>query len=124
MLLCLNASLSAIGELRTLFGQSEAHGDYLDKFFLKHNRPFASWIQDLDKERFHSAAGTLLAESENVGDLAAKEVMEYHVPNARADFGTQLMLSIGKLTHLAQMQEDTAVDENMLDGMMAVAPPS
>jgi hypothetical protein len=27
------------------------------------------------------------------------------------------MLSIGKLTHLAQMQEDAAVDESMLDGM-------
>jgi hypothetical protein len=32
----------------------------------------------------------------------------------------KLMLSIGKLTHLAQMQEDTAVDESMLDGMIAV----
>jgi nuclear pore complex protein Nup133 len=27
------------------------------------------------------------------------------------------MLSIGKLTHLAQMQEDATVDESMLDGM-------
>jgi hypothetical protein len=27
------------------------------------------------------------------------------------------MLSIGKLAHLAQMQEDTTVDESMLDGM-------
>lgn len=35
----------------------------------------------------------------------------------RADSGLQLMLSIGKLTHLAQMQEDTAMDESMLDGM-------
>lgn len=87
------------GELRTLFGQSERHADYLDEFFLKNDRPFVSWIQDLEKERFHSAAETLLAESENAGDLAAKE----------------LMLSIGKLTHLAQMQEDTAVDESMLD---------
>ncbi|KAH9981165.1 Non-repetitive/WGA-negative nucleoporin C-terminal-domain-containing protein [Lactifluus volemus] len=87
------------GELRTLFSQSEAYSDYLDKFFLKHDRPFISWIQDLDKEKFHSAAESLLAESENAGDLAAKE----------------LMLSIGKLTHLAQMQEDTAVDESMLD---------
>jgi nuclear pore complex protein Nup133 len=120
MLLCLNASLSATGELRTLFSQNEAHSDYLDKFFLKHNRPFASWIQDLDKERFHSAAETLLAESENAGELAAKEVMESHIPSARADFGTQLMLSIGKLTHLAQMQENTAVDESMLDGMTIV----
>jgi len=87
------------GELRTLFSQGEATADYLDKFFAKHNRPFVSWVQDLEKERFHSAAETLLGESENAGDLAAKE----------------LMLSIGKLTHLAQMQEDATVDESMLD---------
>jgi hypothetical protein len=35
----------------------------------------------------------------------------------RADSNLQLMLSIGKLTHLAQMQEDSSVDESMLDGM-------
>ena len=35
----------------------------------------------------------------------------------RVDSGLQLMLSIGKLTHLAQMQEDATVDESMLDGM-------
>jgi nuclear pore complex protein Nup133 len=75
MLLCFNDPLSVAGELRTLFSQSEVYGDYLDKFFLKHDRPFVSWIQDLDKDRFHSAAETLLAESENSGDLAAKEVM-------------------------------------------------
>ncbi|KAI0306443.1 Non-repetitive/WGA-negative nucleoporin C-terminal-domain-containing protein [Multifurca ochricompacta] len=87
------------GELRTLFSQGEVHPDYLDEFFLKNDRPFVSWIQDLEKERFHSAAETLLAESEHASDLAAKE----------------LMLSIGKLTHLAQMQEDTTLDESLLD---------
>ncbi|KAI9466341.1 hypothetical protein BJY52DRAFT_1367647 [Lactarius psammicola] len=87
------------GELRTLFSLGERHADYLDKFLRKNNRPFVSWIQDLEKERFHSAGETLLAESENAGDLAAKE----------------LILSIGKLAHLAQMQEDTAADESMLD---------
>jgi hypothetical protein len=98
--------------------QSDAYASYLNKFFLKNNHPFVSWIQDLEKERFHSAAETLLAESENAGYLAAKEVMESSVPiKTRADSGLQLMLSIGKLTHLAQMQEDTAMDESMLDGM-------
>ncbi|KAI9509614.1 Non-repetitive/WGA-negative nucleoporin C-terminal-domain-containing protein [Russula earlei] len=87
------------GELRTFFGQNDAYADYLDRFFLKRNHPFVSWIQDLAKERFHSAAETLLAESENAGDLAAKE----------------LMLSIGKLAHLAEMQENAAMDESTLD---------
>jgi len=102
-----------------LFSQRERHTDYLDMFFLKNNRPLVSWIQDLEMERFHSAAETLLAESENVGDLAAKEVInQVHVlRRALFDLDLQLMLSIGKLTHLAQMQEDAAVDETMLDGM-------
>ena len=123
LLLYFNDPLSVAGELRTLFSQSEVYGDYLDKFFLKNNRPFISWIQDLDKERFHPAAETLLAESENAGDLAAKEVTKRHIPTkAGADSGLQLMLSIGKLTHLAQMQEDTTVDESMLDGMTKCDP--
>jgi nuclear pore complex protein Nup133 len=58
-----------------LFSQGEATADYLDRFFAKHNRPFVSWVQDLEKDRFHSAAETLLGESENAGDLAAKEVI-------------------------------------------------
>ena len=102
-----------------MFSQSERHPDYLDKYLRKNHRPSVSWIQDLEKERFHSAAETLLAESENAGDLAAKEVIEklHLLRRARSDPEPQLILSIGKLTHLAQMQEDIAVDESMLDGM-------
>lgn len=108
-----------LGELRTLFSQNQAYADYLDRFFLKHNTPHVSWIHDLETERFNSTAETLLAESENAGELAAKEVIEQIVLlDARADSDLQLMLSIGKLTHLAQMQEDTSVDESMLDGMI------
>jgi nuclear pore complex protein Nup133 len=102
-----------------LFSQGEATADYLDSFFAKHDRPFVSWVQDLEKERFHSAAETLLGESENAGDLAAKEVIgatcEYR--EMTVDSNLQLMLSIGKLTHLAQMQEDATVDKSMLDSM-------
>jgi len=102
-----------------LFSQNQAYADYLDRFFLKHNTPHVSWIHDLETERFNSTAETLLAESENAGELAAKEVTEQIVPlDVRADSDLQLMLSIGKLTHLAQMQEDTSVDESMLDGMI------
>jgi len=63
-----------------LFSQSEEHADYLDRFFLKHNHPFVSWIHDLENERFHSTAETLLAESDHAGELAAKEVIEQSVP--------------------------------------------
>ncbi|KAI0273769.1 Non-repetitive/WGA-negative nucleoporin C-terminal-domain-containing protein [Gloeopeniophorella convolvens] len=86
------------GELRTLFSQGDAYANYLDRF-LENGRPTVSWIQYLKNERFQRAAETLLAESETAGDLAAKE----------------LMLSIGKLTHLAQMQEDSDIDEKLLD---------
>ena len=102
-----------------MFSQNQAYADYLDRFFLKHNTPHVSWIHDLEKERFNSTAETLLAESENAGELAAKEVIEQIVPpEARTDVDFQLMLSIGKLAQLAQMQEDTSVDESMLDGMI------
>jgi len=105
-----------------LFSQSQAYTDYLDRFFLKHNTPHVSWIHDLEKERFSSTAETLLGESENAGELAAKEVIEQIVPlEARANSDLQLMLSIGKLAQLAQMQEDTSVDESMLDGMIPAA---
>ena len=40
-----------------------------------------------------------------------------YLKRALSDPEPQLVLSIGKLTHLAQMQEDNAVDESMLDGM-------
>ena len=105
-----------------MFSQGGTYTDYLDRFFLKNNRQFVSWIEDLEKDRFHSAAETLLAESENAGDLAAKEVTERLVHmEASADSELQLMLSIGKLAHLAQMQEDTTVDESMFDGMSPAA---
>jgi hypothetical protein len=69
-----------------LFSQNEAYADYLDRFFIKHNLPFASWIHDLEKENFHATAETLLAESDSVGELATKEVMEQSIPiEARAD---------------------------------------
>ncbi|KAI0065375.1 hypothetical protein BV25DRAFT_1880143 [Artomyces pyxidatus] len=88
------------GELRSMFQHEEAYTDYLDKFFSKHSYPSISWIHDLHKGQYDSAAESLLVESENAGNLAVK----------------QLMLSIGKLSHLAQMQEDEgAQDESMLD---------
>jgi hypothetical protein len=51
--------------------------------------------------------------------LAAKEVIDqiHYLRRALSDPEPQLVLSIGKLTHLAQMQENIAVDESMLDGM-------
>ncbi|KAI0054126.1 hypothetical protein FA95DRAFT_1530133 [Auriscalpium vulgare] len=88
------------GELRTMFAQEDAHSDYLDRFFAKHSVPAVSWIHDLNKYKYNSAAESLLTEAGKSDDLAAK----------------QLMLSIGKLAHLAQLQDDEYTqDESLLD---------
>ncbi|THH17812.1 hypothetical protein EW146_g3080 [Bondarzewia mesenterica] len=88
------------GELRAMFAQEDVYGDYMDRFFAKHSYPSISWIHDLNKYRWSAAAETLLSESQDAGELSGKT----------------LMLSIGKLSHLAHLQEDEDVeDERLLD---------
>ncbi|TFK76396.1 hypothetical protein BDN72DRAFT_755585 [Pluteus cervinus] len=89
------------GELRILFAQGGRHYEqYLDEFFTRNPHHNISWLHDLGKARFNSAAASLLHESKHAKDLEAKH----------------LMLSIGKLSHLAQLHETRASpDENVLD---------
>ncbi|THG99186.1 hypothetical protein EW026_g3129 [Hermanssonia centrifuga] len=86
------------GELRTMFSQEQ--NEYLDKFFAAHEYPSVSWIHDLGQGRYGFAAQSLLSEAEHAPELSSKH----------------LMLSIGKLSYLAEVQEtESAVDENVLD---------
>ncbi|TFY77168.1 hypothetical protein EWM64_g6840, partial [Hericium alpestre] len=88
------------GELRTMFATEDQYSDYMDRFFAKHPYSSISWIHDLHQTRYEAAAESLLSESQNAGELATK----------------QLMLSIGKLSHLAHLQENEgAEDESLLD---------
>ncbi|KAK0469814.1 Non-repetitive/WGA-negative nucleoporin C-terminal-domain-containing protein [Desarmillaria tabescens] len=88
------------GELRVLFSLSDSHTGYMDKFFADNANPLISWIHDLGHGRYAAAARALLVESGEATNLASK----------------QLMLSIGKLSHLAHEQETLAPsDEDISD---------
>ncbi|KAJ7774888.1 hypothetical protein B0H16DRAFT_78349 [Mycena metata] len=88
------------GELRVMFSQDDVHSIYMDKFFASHPDSSISWIHDLGQRRYEAAAEALLAESVDATQLSTKH----------------LMLSIGKLAHLAQVQETTEiVDDHVLD---------
>ncbi|KAJ7046830.1 hypothetical protein C8F04DRAFT_1227029 [Mycena alexandri] len=88
------------GELRVMFSQDDVHSIYMDKFFASHPDSSISWIHDLGQRRYEAAAEALLAESDDATQLSTKH----------------LMLSIGKLAHLAQVQETTEiVDDHVLD---------
>ncbi|KAL7283436.1 hypothetical protein ACG7TL_002866 [Trametes sanguinea] len=86
------------GELRTMFAQD--HSPYLDTFFAEHPHPGISWIHDLGRGRYALASQALLAEAEHAPELVSKH----------------LMLSVGKLSHLAQLHEGAkTVDQSVLD---------
>ncbi|KAI0636924.1 Non-repetitive/WGA-negative nucleoporin C-terminal-domain-containing protein [Trametes polyzona] len=86
------------GELRTMFAQD--HSEYLDTFFAEHPHPGISWIHDLGRGRYALASQALLTEAEHAPELVSKH----------------LMLSIGKLSHLAQLHEGTkAINQDVLD---------
>ncbi|KAF8212214.1 hypothetical protein K438DRAFT_1708496 [Mycena galopus ATCC 62051] len=88
------------GELRVMFSQDEVQSAYMDKFFATHPDTSISWIHDLGQRRYEAAADALLSESENAPLLNTKH----------------LMLSIGKLAHLAHVQETGEIaDDYVLD---------
>ncbi|KAJ7940617.1 Non-repetitive/WGA-negative nucleoporin C-terminal-domain-containing protein [Mycena leptocephala] len=88
------------GELRVMFSQDDVQSAYMDKFFAAHPDASISWIHDLGQRRYEAAADALLSESETVTQLNTKH----------------LMLSIGKLAHLAHVQETGEIaDDYMLD---------
>ncbi|KAF8636731.1 hypothetical protein AX17_003534 [Amanita inopinata Kibby_2008] len=78
------------GELRVMFAQEQLNDGYMDKFFAENPNSTISWLNDLGKERYGAVASSLLTESEKANSLEA----------------AHLMLSIGKLSHLAKMYED------------------
>lgn len=88
------------GELRAMIAQEDVYGDYVDRYFAKFSHPSISWIRDMGKRRWSAASETLLSQGQDAGDLSAKA----------------LMLSIGKLSHLAHLQESGIKDEeNILE---------
>lgn len=88
------------GELRVMFSQDDVQGAYMDRFFATHPDPSISWVHYLGQRRYGEAAQALLSESEVATQLNTKH----------------LMLSIGKLAHLVQLQGTTeGADDRVLD---------
>ncbi|KAJ3516620.1 hypothetical protein NLJ89_g1011 [Agrocybe chaxingu] len=87
-------------ELFQWYIQHEAEcGPYMDAFFRERPNSAVSWIHDLGKSRFGSAANALLHDAGQATNLEGKH----------------LMLSIGKLAYLAQVQEHDISDDSTLD---------
>ncbi|KAF7294905.1 Methyltransferase type 11 [Mycena indigotica] len=86
------------GELRVLFSQDATHNVYIDKFFATEQQHAISWIHNLEQRRYEEAAVALLTESDATAQLNTKH----------------LMLSIGKLAHLAHLQERSQFEEDDL----------
>jgi nuclear pore complex protein Nup133 len=104
-----------------MFAQEDVQGTYLDNFFADHPDPNISWIHDVRKRRFTHAASSLFTEAVEASELSEKQVcFTYRSKDILIlTCLLQLMLSIGKLAHLAQAQEpglEGAVDMRTLDG--------
>ena len=110
-----------------MFAQDGVYSEYVDTFFAGNSHPNISWINDVGKDRYGAAANALFGESRRVGDLETKHVCltlkccGRHRTQINPAF--QLMLSIGKLSQLAQMQNhDVPTEKSALDGNLV--PPS
>ena len=102
-----------------IFSQSDAYSNHLDNFFKKRPQPLFSWLHDLDKERWGFAAQTMLSLSEHTSDLATRHVRAVFAIQSLTfvDFLLQLMLSIGKLSELAELSEvENAIEDPMMEG--------
>lgn len=107
------------GELRTMFARHN-HTGYMDLFFAEHPHPSISWLYDLGRGRYSLASQALQSEAEHASEIVSMQV-GYRVPPrlSRTDIDpiAQLMLSIGKLSHLAQLHEgETSINQDVLDG--------
>ncbi|KAJ8078829.1 hypothetical protein PM082_013112 [Marasmius tenuissimus] len=88
------------GELRVMFAQEATHKEYLDKYFSENPNPGISWLQDLGNRRYAGAASALHTVATHEVNLETKH----------------LMLSLGKLSQLAHLQEsEDAEDGGLLD---------
>jgi nuclear pore complex protein Nup133 len=103
-----------------MFSQNPLYSQYMDLFFNEHPSPSIAWIHYLDNGWFGDAAGTLLAQADKAPTLNAKHVRFSISPRettALMAVYVQLMLSIGKLSHLTQAEPDGSVldafDDNL-----------
>jgi nuclear pore complex protein Nup133 len=61
-----------------MFEQEAQTGHFMDAFFKHYPNVAVSWIYDLGKSSYTTAAVTLLQDSENAGNIDAKHVCVLH----------------------------------------------
>ena len=57
-----------------MFAQDGAYSEYVDRFFADNFHPNISWINDIGKHRYGTAANTLFGESKRTADLETRHV--------------------------------------------------
>ncbi|KAG8217837.1 Non-repetitive/WGA-negative nucleoporin C-terminal-domain-containing protein [Butyriboletus roseoflavus] len=102
------------GEARVVFAEESIWGPIMDKLFVKDKKGKGregeeravrseynaiAWVNDMGRDRFGDASGRLLGEATGASDLGVKH----------------FMLSLGKLSQFANLQEGGTLDETMLD---------
>ncbi|KAG1753426.1 hypothetical protein EDB19DRAFT_1892754 [Suillus lakei] len=96
------------GEARVMFSMEESGrgewGKYMDEYWAKEEGQggkcdVVAWLRDIGQGRWSVAGTRLFREAKGAGDVGVKH----------------FMLSVGKLAHLAQMQEGGDMDEAVLD---------
>ncbi|KAH7889197.1 hypothetical protein F5I97DRAFT_483446 [Phlebopus sp. FC_14] len=103
------------GEARVIFAEEAVWADVMDSLFEGKSRKgkakegtgvngtseynAIAWVNDMGRRRFGEASGRLLREAKGAGEVGVRH----------------FMLSLGKLAHLSQLQEDRSVDEATLD---------
>ncbi|TFK29976.1 methyltransferase type 11 [Coprinopsis marcescibilis] len=85
-------------ELRTMFSQEHEQSAFIDRFFAKKPNPGISWLHEVANKRYGTASSDLLEEAGRANQLEVKH----------------LMLSLGKLSALAQLHETGEVVEQPL----------
>ncbi|KAG2078254.1 hypothetical protein BDR04DRAFT_1088016 [Suillus decipiens] len=96
------------GEARVVFAMEESGrgewGKYMDEYWMEEEGQggkcdAVAWLRDLGQGRWNVAGTRLFREAKGAGDVSVRH----------------FILSVGKLAHLAQMQEGGDPDEAMLD---------
>ncbi|KIJ69004.1 hypothetical protein HYDPIDRAFT_172503 [Hydnomerulius pinastri MD-312] len=102
------------GEARVVFAEEDVWGPVMDGLFgmgkgkgregdegrTKGEYNGIAWVNDMGRGRFGEASGRLLREAKGAGEVGVRH----------------FMLSLGKLSQLAQLQEGGSVEEATLDG--------
>lgn len=65
---------SLIGEVRTMFDQEAKRAAYIDAFFRQYPNIAISWIRDIERAGYGSAASALLDDAQTATNLEAKHV--------------------------------------------------